>query len=108
MCNRPTLEGEVQHEAARVHGAARRCGGCVAADIAAFRARRRVQFEWSHAADGRLVIRWTESGGPPAKQPTHRGFGTRVMDGMIRGQLRGEMHLDRRPQGLACEIVLST
>jgi two-component sensor histidine kinase len=68
----------------------------------------RVQFEWSHAADGRLVIRWTESGGPPAKQPTHRGFGTRVMDGMIRGQLRGEMHLDWRPQGLACEIVLST
>ena len=68
----------------------------------------RVQFEWSHAADGRLVIRWSESGGPPAKQPTHRGFGTRVMDGMIRGQLRGEMHLDWRPQGLACEIVLST
>ncbi len=44
----------------------------------------------------------------PAKQPTHRGFGTRVMDGMIRGQLRGEMHLNWRPQGLACEIVLST
>jgi two-component sensor histidine kinase len=65
-----------------------------------------VQIECSHAADGGLVLRWTEKGGPLVKQPTHEGFGTRVMDGMIRGQLKGEMRLDWRAEGLVCEIAL--
>jgi len=50
-------------------------------------------------------LRWIESGGPTAKPPTHRGFGTRVMENMI-GQLRGEVRFDWRDQGLACEITL--
>jgi len=65
-----------------------------------------VRVEWSRASDGRLVIRWTETSGPPAKSPTRQGFGTRVMDNMIRVQLKGEMHFDWRAEGLACEIVL--
>jgi PAS domain S-box-containing protein len=66
----------------------------------------RVRVEWSRASDGRLVLRWTETGGPPGKPPTRQGFGTRVIDSMIRGQLKGEMHFDWRAEGLACEIVL--
>jgi two-component sensor histidine kinase len=66
----------------------------------------RVQVEWSRVADGRLVIRWTETGGPSVMPPTRRGFGTRVMDGMIRRQLKGEMRLDWRTDGLTCEITL--
>ena len=31
-----------------------------------------VQVEWSHASDGQLVLRWTETGGPPVKPPTHQ------------------------------------
>ena len=65
-----------------------------------------VQVEWSCAPDGRLVLRWTETGGPPVKPPTRQGFGTRVMDRMIRGQLKGEIRFDWRAEGLACEIVL--
>jgi two-component sensor histidine kinase len=68
----------------------------------------RVQVEWSRAADGRLVLRWTETGGPPVKPPTRHGFGTRVMEGMIRGQLKGEMRFDWRAEGLACEIAIQT
>ena len=67
-----------------------------------------VQVEWSCASDGRLVLRWTEAGGPPVKPPTHHGFGTRVMDSMIRGQLKGEMRFDWRAEGLSCEIALPT
>jgi PAS domain S-box-containing protein len=66
----------------------------------------KVRVEWSRAADGRLILRWTETGGPPVKPPTRRGFGTRVMESMIREQLEGEMRLDWRAEGLACEIVL--
>jgi PAS domain S-box-containing protein len=65
-----------------------------------------VRVEWSRASDGRLVLRWTETGGPPGKPPTRQGFGTRVIDSMIRGQLKGDMRFDWRAEGLACEIVL--
>jgi PAS domain S-box-containing protein len=65
-----------------------------------------VQVEWSHASDGRVVLRWTERNGPPVKPPTRYGFGTRVMTEMIQGQLKGEMQFDWRPEGLACEIVI--
>jgi PAS domain S-box-containing protein len=64
-----------------------------------------VEIEWSHTASGRLRLRWIESGGPTVMPPTHRGFGTRVMENMI-GQLRGEVRFDWRDQGLACEITL--
>jgi PAS domain S-box-containing protein len=65
-----------------------------------------VRVEWSRGSDGRLVLRWTETGGPPGKPPRRQGFGTRVMDSMIRGQLKGDMRFDWRAEGLACEIVL--
>ncbi len=65
-----------------------------------------VQIEWSRAADGRLVLRWTETGGPIVRPPTRQGFGTRVMESMIRGQLKGEMRFDWRAEGFACEIAV--
>ena len=64
----------------------------------------KVQVEWS-LADGRLLLRWTETGGPPVTPPTRQGFGKRVMDGIIRGQLNGDMRFDWRTEGLACEIT---
>jgi PAS domain S-box-containing protein len=65
-----------------------------------------VHVRWSHALDGRIFLRWTEMGGPPVKPPTRQGFGTRVMEVMIRDQLKGEARFDWRAEGLACEIVL--
>ena len=65
-----------------------------------------VEITWSRATDGRLSLRWIESGGPPVTPPTRRGFGTSIMENIIAGQLRGEVRFDWRDQGLACEIVL--
>jgi PAS domain S-box-containing protein len=65
-----------------------------------------VRVEWSPSADGRLVLRWTETGGPPVRPPTRRGFGTHVMEAMIRGHVKGDVRLDWRAEGLACEITL--
>ena len=67
-----------------------------------------VRVEWSRAADGRVVLRWTEVGGPPVTPPTHKGFGTHVMEAMIRGHVGGHVRLDWRAEGLACEITLPT
>jgi PAS domain S-box-containing protein len=60
--------------------------------------------KWSPVADGQLTLHWTESGGPPTKKPTRRGFGMSAIEQMIRQE--GEIHLDWRAEGLACVVVL--
>jgi two-component sensor histidine kinase len=67
----------------------------------------RVRVEWSHTG-GQLVLRWTEAGGPRVDPPTRKGFGTRVMEMMIRGHQGGDVQLDWLADGLVCEIVLPT
>lgn len=64
-----------------------------------------VDLKWSHEADGRLILRWTEMGGPEVQTPTRQGFGTRVIEGMVR-QFEGKACFDWRAQGLVCEIAL--
>ena len=68
-----------------------------------------VRVEWSRAADGRVVLRWTEAGGPPVNPPTRKGFGTHVMEAMIRGpHVNGDVRLGWHAAGLACEIAVPT
>jgi PAS domain S-box-containing protein len=64
-----------------------------------------VELKWSHDADGRLHLRWTESSGPKVQEPTHKGFGGRIIEQMI-AQRSGKMHFDWRAEGLVCEITL--
>jgi PAS domain S-box-containing protein len=65
----------------------------------------KILVEWSSAADGRIVLRWTETDGPAVKPPTRKGFGTRVIESMIQ-QDKGEFRLDWRVEGLTCEITM--
>ena len=67
----------------------------------------RVRIAWAPTADANLVLSWIETGGPPVTPPKRQGFGTRVIPNLIR-QIRGQMRLDWRPDGLACEIILPT
>jgi PAS domain S-box-containing protein len=64
-----------------------------------------VELKWSHDANGRLHLRWTESNGPKVQEPTHKGFGGRITEQMI-AQRSGKMHFDWRADGLICEITL--
>jgi two-component sensor histidine kinase len=66
----------------------------------------RIQVEWSGGPGQPLVLRWIETDGPPVELATHRGFGSRVIDNVIRNQLKGKVHFDWRTEGLACEIIL--
>jgi two-component sensor histidine kinase len=65
----------------------------------------RIGVSWTRPEIGRLVLRWTETGGPAVTPPTRKGFGTRVMLNVIH-QARGEIGFDWHPAGLACEIAL--
>jgi PAS domain S-box-containing protein len=70
-------------------------------------AKGQVDLKWSHEADERLILRWTETGGPAVQTPARQGFGARVVERMI-GQLKGKARFDWCPQGLVCEITLQT
>jgi PAS domain S-box-containing protein len=53
----------------------------------------RLSVSWA-APSGVLQLCWRETGGPPVNAaPTRRGFGTRVLDSTIRGQLGGAVRL---------------
>jgi PAS domain S-box-containing protein len=65
----------------------------------------KVNLKWSHEANGRLHLRWTETGGPAVQEPTRKGFGGRIIGQMI-GQLKGETIFHWRAEGLVCEITL--
>src|SRR6476469_9948585 len=63
----------------------------------------RVHLAWE-LTPGTLVLRWTESGGPPTQSPSSPGFGTRIITASIEGQLAGQTVFDWRPEGLQCVL----
>jgi PAS domain S-box-containing protein len=67
----------------------------------------RIGIEWRLQSGNRLFLRWSESCGPPVKEPARKGFGTKVMT-RICNQLNGDLRFDWREDGLVCEIVIDT
>lgn len=67
-----------------------------------------IRVEWSRAEDGQLMLRWIEAGGPPVNPPMRKGFGTHVMESMIRESVKGRVQLNWHAKGLACEIAVPT
>ena len=54
-----------------------------------------------------LRLRWTERGGPPVGgAPERSGFGSRLLDGTIRTQLRGTVERTWDASGLVCDLVV--
>lgn len=52
-----------------------------------------------------IRIGWVEIGGPPAVVPEEKGFGLRLIEGSVRTELNGEIHLDFRADGLRVAIA---
>lgn len=69
----------------------------------------RVSVSWhiSPTADHPLELHWTETGGPQVQgPPVRQGFGTRVLDGTVRGQLGGTVSLNWNAEGLVCRLTV--
>jgi two-component sensor histidine kinase len=64
----------------------------------------RVRVEWSRSSEGRLSLRWSESGGPLVKPPTRRGFGTKMLETFM--AIKGKIQHEWRAEGLRCEITM--
>jgi two-component sensor histidine kinase len=54
----------------------------------------------------RLVLRWQEKNGPPVTPPSHKGFGSRVIERGLAPEVEGTVDLDYRPDGLICTMIL--
>lgn len=67
----------------------------------------RIAIDWAvvpEASGGRLVLRWRERDGPPVTLPTHKGFGSWVIERGLAHELGGRVTLDYLSEGLACTI----
>ncbi len=65
----------------------------------------RISWTIETAGDGdRLIVRWQEKDGPPVTPPTRKGFGSRVLEAGLAGELKARVTLDYRPEGLMCTI----
>ncbi len=76
------------------HGALSTPGGSVS-----------VSWQLDDGSGETLRLRWAEAGGPViAGAPTRRGFGSRVLDATVSGQLGGRVVLGWESSGLVCEM----
>ncbi len=66
----------------------------------------RISIAWS-VADGRLELRWRETGGPaPGPISGPAGFGTRLLRRSIEDDLGGTIAIFYEPEGLSCAIAI--
>jgi PAS domain S-box-containing protein len=63
----------------------------------------RVEVSWTSDED-RLCLRWKEHGGPPVTAPARRGFGSRLIEHGLGGDLGGEARILFEPDGLLCTV----
>jgi PAS domain S-box-containing protein len=66
-----------------------------------------IQISWTAEttpAGKRLLLSWSERGGPPVPPPAHKGFGSRVLERGLAHELGGAVQLDYQPNGLICTM----
>jgi PAS domain S-box-containing protein len=64
-----------------------------------------VDIAWDHdPAAQDLRLQWRESGGPPVALPTRQGFGSRLIERALAGDLNGLASMDFAPGGLVCRL----
>jgi PAS domain S-box-containing protein len=54
----------------------------------------------------KLEFVWQERNGPRVTPPTRRGFGTRLMERCIEGDLAGELDISFDPEGVVCRMSI--
>ena len=64
-----------------------------------------VDISW-RIEDHTLVIRWTETDGPPVAAPAHVGFGTKLVESTVVGEFRGALNYEWNSGGLVLNIAI--
>jgi PAS domain S-box-containing protein len=65
----------------------------------------RVEVKWRSLPDGGFELDWVERGGPHVAQPTHRGFGSTLLERVTGRELGGSTRMEFRPDGVRVQFV---
>jgi two-component sensor histidine kinase len=68
----------------------------------------RISINWSienHGRERKVRLLWREEGGPPAKTPRRKGYGTQLIETLVPYELQGEVKLNFERRGLTCELL---
>lgn len=70
----------------------------------------KVSIAWSKRMEdlgSKFIFKWTESGGPAvaAPEPSHKGFGSKLIEKMLASDFRGKVTTTYRSSGVECELV---
>lgn len=71
----------------------------------------KIAVTWSvtiEATRRRLDFDWVESGGPPVSSPKRQGFGVRLLEYVLPGQIQAKATIDYRPEGvqMRCSVPM--
>ena len=71
----------------------------------------KLEVTWSVTIDAtRRTLRfdWIESGGPPVTEPAREGFGSRLLDFVLPGQIQARTRIEYAPEGVRvhCSVPL--
>lgn len=62
-----------------------------------------VEIRWS-VDDDHLDFGWYEHGGPTVSQPTHTGYGTRIVERVLAAEFAGTATIEFKPEGFAFRL----
>jgi light-regulated signal transduction histidine kinase (bacteriophytochrome) len=65
-----------------------------------------VAIGWEIETEGSLIISWIERGGPPVEPPTHRGFGSTIIENSVPYDLGGSATIEYNPSGLCARFCI--
>ncbi|AMJ61062.1 sensor histidine kinase [Bosea sp. PAMC 26642] len=60
-----------------------------------------VEVDWG-LSEGMFRLRWVERGGPPASPPNRQGFGSRMIERVLAGELGGKAQMRYGAEGFSC------
>jgi two-component sensor histidine kinase len=64
----------------------------------------RVSVSWELHGD-RLHLNWKEGGGPPVSSPARKGFGSRLFERLLSGELDGNIQVEYPVTGVRCSVT---
>ena len=65
----------------------------------------RVAIGWALTEGQQIVITWRESGGPAVREPTSKGFGSRMIERALAADLGATVSFNYAAEGLICTII---
>lgn len=64
----------------------------------------RVAIDWHLLSPELVEVHWREAGGPPVSEPVKRGFGRELIEKIVAQELKGEVKLEFKPEGVECRL----